>query len=45
MYDRIEKYDLKCCEDAIFDLIDLIVKIIDMNNLKKPGVVQEIKKL
>ena len=35
MYDRIEKYDL----------IDLTVKITDMVNLKKPNVLQEIKKL
>ena len=45
MYDRIEKNDLNYCEDAILDLIDLTVKIIDMINLKKPGVLQEIKKL
>ena len=45
MYDRIEKYDLNYCEDAILDLIDLTVKIIDMINLKKPGVLQEVKKL
>ena len=45
MYDRIEKYDLNNCEDAILDLIDLTVKITDMINLKKPGVLQEIKKL
>ena len=45
MYDRIEKYDLNYCEDDILDLIDLTVKITDMNNLKKPGVLQEIKKL
>ena len=44
-FHRIEKYDLNYCEDAIFDLIDLTVKIIDMINLKKPGVLQEIKKL
>ena len=45
MYDRIEKYNLNYCEDAILDLIDLTVKITDMINLKKPGVLQEIKKL
>ena len=45
MYDKIEKYDLNYCEDAILDLIDLTVKIIDMINMKKPGVLQEIKKL
>ena len=45
MSDRIEKYDLNYCEDAILDLIDLTVKITDMINLKKPGVLQEIKKL
>ena len=44
-YDRIEKYDLNYCEDAIIDLIDLTVKITNMINLKKPGVLQEIKKL
>ena len=45
MNHRIEKYDLNYCEDAILDLIDLTVKIIDMINLKKPGVLQEVKKL
>ena len=45
MYDRIEKYDLNYCEDDILDLIDLTVKIVDMINLKKPNVLQEIKKL
>ena len=45
MYDRIEKYDLDNCEDDILDLIDLPVKITDMIILKKPGVLQEIKKL
>ena len=45
MYDRIKKYDLNYCEDAILDLIDLTVKITDMINLKKSGVLQEIKKL
>ena len=45
MYDRIEKYDLNYCEDAILNLIDLTVKITDMINLKKPNVLQEIKKL
>ena len=44
-YDRIEKYDLNYCEDAILDLIDLTVKITNMINLKKPNVLQEIKKL
>ena len=33
------------CEDANLDLIDLTVKLVDMNNLKKPGVSQEITKL
>ena len=33
------------CEDTILDLIDLTVKIFDMINLKKPGVLQVIKKL
>ena len=46
MYDGIKKYDLKYCEDAILDLIDLTVKITDMINLKKKtNVLQEIKKL
>ena len=45
MYDRIEKYDLNYCEDDILDLIDLTVKITNMINLKKPNVLQEIKKL
>ena len=45
MYDRIEKYDLNYCEDAILDLIDLTVKITNMINLKKPNVLQGIKKL
>ena len=45
MYDRIEKYNLNYCEDAIIDLIDLTVKISHMINSKKPGVLQEIKKL
>ena len=45
MYDRIEKNDSNYCEDAILDLIDLTVKIIDMIKMKKPGVLQEIKKL
>ena len=45
MYDRIEKYGLNYCEDAILDLIDLTVKITNMINLKKPNVLQEIKKL
>ena len=45
MHHKIEKHDLNYCKDAILDLIDLTVKIIDMINLKKPGVLQEIKKL
>ena len=45
MYARIEKYDLNYCEDAILDLIDLTVKITYMINLKKPNVLQKIKKL
>ena len=44
-YDRIEKYDFNYCEDAVLDLIHLTVKIADMINLKKPNVLQEIKKL
>ena len=45
MYHSFEKSDLNFCEDAILDLIDLTVKINDMMNLKKPDVLQEIKKL
>ena len=45
MYDRIEKYDLNYCENAILNLNDLTVKITNMINLKKPNVLQEIKKL
>ena len=45
MYDRIEKYDLDYCEDDILNLIDHTVKITDMIILKKPNVLQEIKKL
>ena len=45
MYDRLEKYNLNYCEDAIFDLINLTVEITNMINLKKPNVLQEIKKL
>ena len=33
------------CEDAIIVLIDLTVKITNTINLKKPNVLQEIKKL
>ena len=45
MCDRIEKYDLNYCEDAILDLIDHTVKITNMIISKKPGVLQEVKKL
>ena len=45
MYHRTEKYGLNYCEDAILDLIDLTVKIIEMINLKKPDVLQEIKNM
>ena len=45
MYHRSEKCDLNYCEDAILDLIDLTVKISEMINLKKSGVLQEIKTL
>ena len=45
MSDRMKKYDLNYCENVILDLIDLTVKIIDMINLKKPSVLQAIKKL
>ena len=45
IYRRTIKYNLKYCEDAILDLIDLTVKITDMINFKKSGILQEIKKL
>ena len=45
MCDRIEKYDLNYCEDVILNLIDLTVKITNMIISKKPGVLQEVKKL
>ena len=45
MYHRTEKYDLNYCAVDILDLIDLNVKVIDMISLKKPDVLQEIKKL
>ena len=45
MYIRIEKYDLNYYEDAILNLIDITVKIIDMISLKKPRVLKEVKKL
>ena len=45
IYERIEKNDLKYCEDDILDLIDHTVKISHMINSKKPNVLQEIKKL
>ena len=45
MYHGIKKYDLNYSEDAIPNLIDLTVMIILMINLKKPDVLQEIKKL
>ena len=45
MYDRIDENDLNNCEDVILDLINLTVKISHMIISKKPGVLQEIKKL
>ena len=33
------------CEDAILDLIILTIKITDMVNFEKPGILQEIKNL
>ena len=45
MYDRVKKYDLKYCEDAFLDLVDLTVTVIDMTHLTKPGILQEINKL
>ena len=41
---RIMKYDLNYCEHSTLDLIDLTVKITDMVILKKPGILQEVKK-
>ena len=38
------KFNLNFCDDAILNLIDLIVKIADKNEFKKPGILQEIKK-
>ena len=35
LYNRIEKYDLNNCDDAIVNLIDLTVNIHDMIDLKK----------
>ena len=40
---RILKNGLKNCEDAIFDLIDLTVKITDMVVLKKPVYYKKLK--
>ena len=45
MYHRIKKFDLKYCENKVFDLINITVKIADMIILKKPGILQVIKKL
>ena len=45
MYHRIEKCILKYFEDGLLDLIDLTVSKTDMVILKKPGILQEIKKL
>ena len=44
MSERIEKDDLNYCEEGILNMIDLTVEIIDMINLKKPDVLQEVKK-
>ena len=41
---RILKENLSYCEDAILDLTDLTVKIPDMVVLKKPGILQKMKK-
>ena len=42
---RIEKSDLNYCEDVIPNLINLTDKTIDMINLRKPGILKEVKKL
>ena len=42
---RIKKHDLKFCEDTILDLIDLVVILTVLVVLRKPGIIQEIKKL
>ena len=43
-YYRGIKYDLKFCEDAIFSLINLIVKKTNMINLKKLGILEKVEK-
>ena len=47
MSKKTEKYDLNYCEDAILSLNDLtnLIKIFEMIIFKKPGVLQEIRKL
>ena len=42
---ELKKYVFNFCEDAILDLIDRTVKLIDMITLKKPGKLKETKKL
>ena len=39
------KYSSNYCEDAILNLFDLVAKIDDMISLKKPGRLNEVKKL
>ena len=42
---RAVKYILNFCEDAILNLFHLVVKIDDMIGLRKPGILQGVKKL
>ena len=42
---KVIKYNLNCCEDAIVNLFDLVVKIDEMISSRKPGILQEVKKL
>ena len=42
---RAMKYNLNFCQDAFLNLFDLVVKINDMITLKKPGILNEVKKL
>ena len=44
MYIRFINYNLKYCEDAILNLTDHTVYIIDMVVSRKPGILQEIQK-
>ena len=42
---RAIKYNLNYCEDAILNLLHLVVEVDDMINFKRPGILQEVKKL